>query len=159
MRVSLAALMLPLVLTGCTLYNPFARVFEVDTVGVVIERQAGVYLLELSDGSQVNFQPTGPWLTGTAPPPGNLLIAGTRPEPWSYWAKSYPDGCYAILPTEAWLRGDHIHAREYVGKETIYVSLPITPDFEASTLSDGRLQGWGPACLNKDGQVFKWTGS
>ena len=157
LRLVLAALVLLVVaplLAGCSTPHK-----EIDAIGVVVSIGPTVtgdlttYRITFEDG-RVYEMPGGP-MSGSdpGPSPGDLLIAGSKPDNWMLVARlrdPFPDlvgPCYGLVEN-----GDE---RDTTVELDFGVTLQKAPDFEEggrNPKNSTRITG-GVICLNRDGQV------
>lgn len=148
-----------LALQGCWLVagQGAAPNHPIEVVGVVasdrIGASAGItqVVATFDDGRTFTYDDRSRNLAGVGPNIGDLLIAGSKPEPWIIGVEfRYPvtgqPGCYALTANG--------YERETTVDLDVGVSLPKAPTFKEQPLPGvgGRIWG-GAICLDQDGRA------
>lgn len=156
----LAALLVTL--AGCGLTTPpgsFAPHKEIEAIGVVASQkvaavEAGVeYTWTFDDGRTYALTFEG---TGAAAAAGTLLIAGSKPRPWTLIGSpqdpdsGWPKGCYKTMDYT-------VEEHDTTVDLDIGVTLQKAPDYQPSLRSLG--ERWrAEMCLDREGRVMKLYG-
>jgi hypothetical protein len=162
--VAAALLLVALASVGCTDVESgrptIGPVSYLEVAGVVASEQTGVegstgYTgFTFDDGRTYRVPPN---VGGARPAVGELLLAGTKPSPWVYYAAprdpgSWPAGCYGL--------GQNGYELESTIELDSGLTLEKAPDFSwpaRATHQDNRI--WGAVlCLDKQGRVFEIVG-
>jgi len=162
----LGAIMIAVALGGCSFLSrssPAPAVYVPDTAGLVRQHevvgQDARFVLD--DGREFTFPFDVYYPGGTQPRDDAVLLAGSEPAPWMYFAdlrrpepNLTPPGCYVIFG-RATMTATHVFQTVADPRGDVVIALPKTVDWTDEGYEEGTdlLVGVG-TCVNPQGEAF-----
>ena len=162
--IRLAAIMIAVACGGCSLLSGSSQAMYVpDTAGLVRQHEVVGQSIRyvLDDGRVLTFPANGNYIGGSQPRDGAILLAGTQPVPWVYWAalrapdpNLTPPGCYVIFG-RATMNATQVFQTVGDARGDVIMVLPKTGDWTDEGYENGTdlLVGVG-TCVNPQGKAF-----
>lgn len=133
------------------------------TAGLVTDVESvGADLRFTMEGGRVFTFPTnGIYLGGGQPKIGGILLAGTQPVPWVFWAdlrpptpNLTPEGCYVVFG-RATMNATHVFQTVRDPRGNVTMVFPKSADWSDEGVENGSDQFIGAGtCVNPQGQAF-----
>ena len=142
------------------------------TTPYVLDRAAVVSAIEsvgpdlrftLDDGRPFTFPASANYIGGSRPRIGGLLLTGTQPVPWVYWAdlrapspNLTPEECYIVFG-RATVDARHVFQEVFDPRGNVIIVFPKRADWTDEGVENGSdmLIGVG-TCLNPQGLAFHY---
>jgi hypothetical protein len=164
----LAATLLAISCSACSFLpasspTPTAYVLDRAAVVAAVEIVGPDLRFTLDDGRPFTFPAAGNYIGGTHPRIGGLLLTGTQPVPWVYWAglrapspNLIPVECYIVFGP-ATVDARHVYQTVSDPRGNVIMVLPKRADWTDEGAEDGtgQLIGVG-TCLNPQGLAFHY---
>jgi hypothetical protein len=157
----IAMLMLAIVVQGCGFLFPSAKAPDhpIEVVGVVASEKTGGQgsVTEVSvtfdDGRTFTYNTHYRILAGGRPHVGDLLLAGSKPTPWTIGAS--PEIPSSALPVGCYLLNENGTEHETTVELDIGLTVPKAPNFETQPVP-GVGEHWrGALCLDREGRALE----
>jgi hypothetical protein len=151
---------------GCSLLSassPASTAYVPSTAGLVndVESVGPDMRFILEDGRVFTFPANGNYIGGSQPRIGGILLAGTQPVSWAYWAdlrapspNLTPEGCYIVFG-RATMNATHVFQTVSDPRGNVIMVFPKRADWTDVGVEDGtdQLIGVG-TCINPQGRAF-----
>ena len=166
--VRLAATLLSISCWGCALLpasSPASNPYVLDRAALVtaVESVGPDLRFTLDDGRPFTFPAAGNYIGGSQPRIGGLLLTGTQPVPWVYWAglrapspNLTPEECYIVFG-RATVDARHVFQTVSDPRGNVIMVFPKRADWTDEGVENGtdQLIGVG-TCLNPQGLAFHY---
>jgi hypothetical protein len=144
--IRLAAIALAVASSGCSLLSGQSLPQYIpDTAGLMrsVEYSVQEHRFELDDGRVVTFPANDIHLGGTQPHAGTILLAGSQPVRWVYWAdlrpadaNLVPPGCYIVFGP-ATMNATHVFQTVEDARGDVIMVFPKTADWTNEGYQEG----------------------
>ena len=164
----LGAIVFAVTCGGCSFLpgsSPAPAIYVPDTAGLVWQHEIVGQNIRFAfdDGRVVTFPSNGNYIGGSEPRDDAILLAGSQPVHWVYWAdlrppdpNLTPPGCYVIFG-RATMNATHGFQTVRDARGDLIMAFPKTADWTDEGYETGTdlLVGVG-TCINPHGQAFHY---